>query len=182
MIKEVTFEEKESFNKLAIHPLQSWEWGEFRKKTGIEVVRLGRLQNDKLVETAQITIHQIPFTNYTIGYFPKGNIPNPEMMEALTELGKKYKCIFIKFEPNVLKDIKILRYKDIKKKKKFLNSIIVQLIFPLEYCVKILQLWLINKHKTTEAVSDRLLAFHPIDYRKRTLAELSKRLEAYGAV
>lgn len=114
MIREIDDKNKEQFNKLALHPLQSWEWGEFRKKTGIEVVRLGRHKEDKLIETAQITIHQIPFTKYTIGYFPKGNAPSQEMIKALTELGKKYNCIFIKLEPNIQKDIKILRYEDIK--------------------------------------------------------------------
>ena len=29
-IKQVTKKDKVAFNKAAIHPLQSWEWGEFR--------------------------------------------------------------------------------------------------------------------------------------------------------
>ncbi len=111
----MTQEKKERFNKLALHPLQSWEWGEFRQKTGIEVMRLGRYENGEIAETAQITIHQIPFTNYTIGYLPKGDIPSRKMLEALIQIGKKYRCIFIKIEPNVLRDIKILRYEDIKR-------------------------------------------------------------------
>ena len=122
-----------SFNKLALHPLQSWEWGEFRKKTGIEVVRLGRYEKNRLLETAQITIHPLPFTSYTIGYFPKGNIPSSEMLEKLTEVGKQYNCIFIKLEPNIEKDTPILRYGDIKEKnKKSLNILISQYpnIFP----------------------------------------------------
>src|SRR3989338_6930044 len=102
-IKNVPEKEKSLFNKLASHPLQSWEWGEFRLKTGIEVIRLGNYQNGKLVETAQLTIHQIPFTDKTIGYFPKGGVQSQEMLLALFELGKQKKCIFIKLEPNIKK-------------------------------------------------------------------------------
>ena len=63
-IKEVAEKDKQSFNKLALHPLQSWEWGEFREKTGVKVIRLGRYDDNKLTETAQITLHSIPHTTY----------------------------------------------------------------------------------------------------------------------
>lgn len=85
-----------------------------------------------------------------------------------------------KFMPNAI-DTKILRYKDIKKKNK-LRYLTTQLLFPLEFCAKILQLWLINKHKTTETISDSILAFHPIDYRKLTLRRFSERLKKYEAL
>lgn len=104
MIKIVAPSEKNNFNKLAFHPLQSWEWGEFRLKTGIEVIRLGRYENNKLTETAQITVHPIPFTAYKIGYFPKGGIISNEMLIELVNIGKKEKMIFIKLEPNVNSD------------------------------------------------------------------------------
>src|SRR3990170_4164096 len=100
-IQEIELVDRQVFNKLASHPLQSWEWGEFRKKTGIEVIRLGKFEKGTLVETAQLTIHPIPFTSRTIGYVPKGQIPSNEMLRSLYEIGKKHRCIFIKFEPNV---------------------------------------------------------------------------------
>ncbi|OGG14736.1 hypothetical protein A2773_03925 [Candidatus Gottesmanbacteria bacterium RIFCSPHIGHO2_01_FULL_39_10] len=104
-IKEVAEKDKQSFNKLALHPLQSWEWGEFREKTGVKVIRLGRYDDNKLTETAQITLHPIPHTTYSIGYFPKGILPSHEMLEKLVEVGKQYKCIFIKLEPNIEKHL-----------------------------------------------------------------------------
>lgn len=104
MITNVRLADKEKFNQLASHPLQSWEWGEFRKKTGIEAVRLGRYENGNIVETAQLTIHPLPFTSWTIGYLPKGGIPGKEMLQELVKIGKQYRCIFIKLEPNVEKD------------------------------------------------------------------------------
>lgn len=102
MITIVKDQDKEEFNRLASHPLQSWEWGEFRQKTGIEVVRLGKYENGKLVESIQLTVHQLPFTSYSIGYIPKSAFPSQEMLDKLKEIGKQYKCIFIKLEPNVL--------------------------------------------------------------------------------
>jgi len=103
-IKIVTEPSKNSFNQLAPHVMQSWEWGEFREKTGITVLRLGKFVKNRLTETAQITIHPIPHTSYTIGYFPKGGTPSEEMIQAISEQGKKYRCIFVKLEPNVTKE------------------------------------------------------------------------------
>jgi len=77
-----------------IHPLQSELWGEFREKTGVKVVR----KND-----LQVTIHPIPYTNFKIGYFPKGSKINQKMLNDLLEIGKTNNCIFIQIEPNVEK-------------------------------------------------------------------------------
>jgi len=103
MIKKVEISDKSVFNHLANHPMQSWEWGEFRLNSGIEVIRLGRYKDDKLKETAQITIHPVPFTSYNIGYFPKGGITSTEMLEHLYQIGVNKNCIFIKLEPNTEK-------------------------------------------------------------------------------
>ncbi|MBI3984362.1 MAG: peptidoglycan bridge formation glycyltransferase FemA/FemB family protein [Candidatus Levybacteria bacterium] len=77
-----------------IHPLQHPFWGEFREKTGVEVVR----END-----LQLTIHSIPYTNYKIGYFPKGGDITQKMLDDLYKIGKNNNCIFIQIEPNVEK-------------------------------------------------------------------------------
>lgn len=77
-----------------LHPLQSLEWGKFREKTGIKVVRINNLQ---------LTIHSLPHTKYTIGYFPKGPDIDKKMLDTLLEIGKKENCIFIQLEPNVKK-------------------------------------------------------------------------------
>lgn len=76
------------------HPLQSNEWGDFREKTGVKVVR-SRFGG-------QLTIHPIPHTSWNIGYFPKGPMPTKEIIEELVEIGKKESCIFIQLEPAVV--------------------------------------------------------------------------------
>lgn len=83
---------------VSIHPLQSRQWGEFRKKTGIKVIQ-GR--------NFQITIHKIPFTSWTIGYLPKGPMPSEQMIRELEKIGKEAKCIFIQLEPNVIKNYEL---------------------------------------------------------------------------
>ncbi len=76
------------------HPLQSIEWGEFRKKTGIKVVKINGMQ---------MTIHPIPHTPWNIGYIPRGPLPTKEMVSELKKVGQEEKCIFIQLEPNVEK-------------------------------------------------------------------------------
>ena len=75
-----------------IHPLQSLEWGEFRKKTGVKVVRVNGLQ---------VTIHKIPYTLWTIGYIPKSKLPTKNEISELIKIGKQEKCIFVQLEPHV---------------------------------------------------------------------------------
>lgn len=95
--------DREELNKIATHPLQTWEWGEFRKKWGNEVVR---------TQSGQLTLHKIPFTPFRVGMFIKGPKPTKGMLEELKKLSKERNLLFIKLEPNVLKDeksIKLLR-------------------------------------------------------------------------
>ena len=91
------------FNRLAVHPLQSWSWGEFREKLGQKIIRLGKFQDNRLIEGIQISIHQIPHTPWTIGYCPRGVMLDKEWIDAVKKEVKKYNCTFVKFEPGVLK-------------------------------------------------------------------------------
>ncbi|MBI2334302.1 peptidoglycan bridge formation glycyltransferase FemA/FemB family protein [Candidatus Daviesbacteria bacterium] len=83
---------KQQYNKLVTHVIQSWEWGEFRKSLGIKVLRY---------DAFQITLHKIPFTNFNVGYLPKGPMPDQKLAEALKKIGKENNCAFIKIEPDV---------------------------------------------------------------------------------
>jgi len=100
IVREVLVEEKTQFNQVVNHPLQSWEWGEFRKKTGIEVIRLG-VFDPSLVVGYQLTVHRLPKLPYTIIYFPKGPMPDKIMLDTLKKVGQEKKAIFVKLEPNV---------------------------------------------------------------------------------
>ena len=100
-MREVLPSEKEAYNRVVNHPLQAWEWGEFREKTGVGVVRLGVFEGKKLTAGWQLTIHRLPKVDWTVGYFPKGPKPTRQMMRALTRIGRERRCLFVKLEPNV---------------------------------------------------------------------------------
>lgn len=100
-IIDITKKEIKEFNSIVTHPLQAFEWGEFREKTGIKVVRRGFLTGNKLKSGFQLTIHPIPHTKYNIGYLAKGTLPTKEDIEELIKIGKENKCVFIQLEPNV---------------------------------------------------------------------------------
>jgi lipid II:glycine glycyltransferase (peptidoglycan interpeptide bridge formation enzyme) len=93
--------QRQIYNTIVNHPLQSFEWGEFRKKTGLKVIRQGFFEGNKLVDGFQLTLHRIPHTSFNIGYLPKGNLPTRKTIEELRKIGKEENCIFIQLEPNV---------------------------------------------------------------------------------
>lgn len=47
----------------------------------------------------------------------------------------------------------------------------------LEKLAKMAELWYMNRHKTTEDVTNTMLAFHPTDYRGKTLRAFEERLK-----
>ena len=100
---EITLIDKKpaNYNLFVTHPLQSWEWGEFRQKTGIEVYRFGEWNKNKLKHIYQLTLHKIPKTPYFVGYVPKSNLPSKKLLEHFVSFAKNKKIIFIKFEPKL---------------------------------------------------------------------------------
>jgi lipid II:glycine glycyltransferase (peptidoglycan interpeptide bridge formation enzyme) len=103
IIRPLEDKERAQYNAVAKHPLQTWEWGEFRKQTGVDVERLGVFDdNGRIMDTLQVTFHPIPHTSYTAGYFPKGIMPDMQQLEALQQLGFVHNALYIKMEPNVL--------------------------------------------------------------------------------
>jgi len=81
-----------NLDQIVTHPLQTSFWGEFRKSWGNEVLE---------TKYGILTLHKLPLTNYKIGMFIKGPEPNQPMLTDLKEIGRKYKLVFIKLEPNV---------------------------------------------------------------------------------
>jgi len=90
--------DREEWNKKVGHPMQSWEWGEFR----------GKRQPINRIENMLVVWTRIKYTPWLFGYIPMGKLPSYEDIKLLSNLGKKRKAIGIRMEPNVLKqDIKI---------------------------------------------------------------------------
>ncbi len=101
IIREVREEEKEQFNSVATHPLQSWEWGEFRKNRGSEVIRLGVFNSGKIISGLQLYSTIFPHTEKKVWLLLRGPMPNAPILESLRRLAVEKNAIFIKIEPDV---------------------------------------------------------------------------------
>jgi lipid II:glycine glycyltransferase (peptidoglycan interpeptide bridge formation enzyme) len=86
---------KEELNAVATHPLQTWEWGEFRKKWGNKVVQF---------PFGQLTVHKLPILPFSVAIFERGTKPTSEILTTLKEYAKKHQILFIKLEPNMEQD------------------------------------------------------------------------------
>jgi len=93
--------ERNSYDRVVKHPLQSWAWGDFKAATGHTVERLGFFEGKKLVSGVQVIFNRLPGFNYTVGYVPRGIMPDQDQLESLKSLANKHNAIYIKLEPNV---------------------------------------------------------------------------------
>lgn len=74
------------------HPLQSKEWGEFRKAWGNEILD---------TKYGLLTVHKIPLTGYKIAIFEKGPEPTQVILTELKKVAQGNNLVFIKLEPNI---------------------------------------------------------------------------------
>jgi lipid II:glycine glycyltransferase (peptidoglycan interpeptide bridge formation enzyme) len=103
-IQTINETDQSAWDKAVSHPLQSWAWGDFRRSMGIKVERVGLFKQKKLIGGWQISFHKIPHTQFTIGYFPKGPIPDAQMTAKLREIGVRNQAVYIQIEPNIIID------------------------------------------------------------------------------
>ncbi|MFI5265669.1 MAG: lipid II:glycine glycyltransferase FemX [Candidatus Levyibacteriota bacterium] len=99
---DITETQKNEYNEAVSHPLQSFEWGQFREKTGIKVVRRGQHDGKKMVNAYTMTLHKVPKLPYFIGYIPKSTLPDQEMIADIASEAKKNNCVYVQLEPDVL--------------------------------------------------------------------------------
>jgi lipid II:glycine glycyltransferase (peptidoglycan interpeptide bridge formation enzyme) len=101
LIRALREEEKDLYNQVVSHPLQSWQWGEFRRQTGVKVERIGFFDQGKLHRAIQVTFHPLPLIGKTAGYLPKADAPDEDQLAALKQLGQNHQALFVKLEPNL---------------------------------------------------------------------------------
>ncbi len=94
--------------------LQSWQWGEFQKELGRNVIRIGVFDGDILLASAQIIEQRLPLGK-SYWYCPRGPVvdvalPVEKHTEAWKVLvseivgrAKKAKALFLKIEPPIYK-------------------------------------------------------------------------------
>lgn len=101
IVKDLSDIKPRNFNQATNHIIQSYEWGEFRQKTGVRVRRIGVFEKKDLKSVYQVTFHPLPFGQLTVGYLPKSVIPPNSVCNHLKKMGQEEKAVFIKLEPEV---------------------------------------------------------------------------------
>ena len=91
----------QEWNNHVPHPVQSWEWGEARNETGIEILRYGEFENQKLVRGYQITLHEVPVINKNVGLLAMSHPPSSTMLDFLKTELKKKQVVHLQIEPYV---------------------------------------------------------------------------------
>lgn len=95
---------KEAWNRKVNHVLQTWEWGEIKKRYGNKIYRLGVFDSQKrLVKGYLFTLHNLPLGKSIIN-FARGEWPEPDILKFLYQKTKHLNCLFTKLEPSVLID------------------------------------------------------------------------------
>lgn len=101
--KILTDKDKEKYNSLITHPVQTWDWGDFQITQGHTVHRLGLFNDkDKMISAYSVSFHKIPKTNFSIGTILRGPEIDDQMIAKITEIAKQENAIFVKFEPNFI--------------------------------------------------------------------------------
>lgn len=104
-LKVANLNQKNTYNKLVSHVMQSWQWGECREKLNTPLQRYLLYKNNKPQSAFQISFHKIPLLNQYVGYLPKGPFPDKDLAQALRQIGRDKNCAFIKIEPDVAKNL-----------------------------------------------------------------------------
>ncbi len=81
----------QEWNKIVDHPLQSWEWGEFKKTTGVEVTR-----EDGFL----ITWHRMGIIPWKVGYLPKSRLPTLPEIRNIEKLARTKNVVLVRMEPD----------------------------------------------------------------------------------
>ncbi|MFA4826915.1 MAG: peptidoglycan bridge formation glycyltransferase FemA/FemB family protein [Candidatus Shapirobacteria bacterium] len=103
MITRILYtEEKKDYNLAAIHPVQTWEWGDFQISQGHKVYHLGVFDQNKIISAYSVSFHLIPKTNFSVGTLLRGPIIDEEMIKNIQKIARDENAIFVKFEPDVI--------------------------------------------------------------------------------
>lgn len=103
MITRILYnEEKEQYDKVISHPIQTWAWGDFQIGEGHKVYRLGVFDNQKMISGYTVSFHTLPKLNYTVGTILRGPKIDDDMIKNIKKIAQDENAIFVKFEPDVI--------------------------------------------------------------------------------
>ena len=102
MITRILYnEEKDAYNSVVHHPVQTWEWGNFQISQGHKVYRLGVFDKSKIISAYTISFHKIPKMAQSVGTILRGPAIDSEMLANIKKIGLDEKAVFIKLEPDI---------------------------------------------------------------------------------
>lgn len=94
---------RSEWNENVHHPLQTWEWGEFRREMGVAVDRM--VIGDGNAKTyLQVGYHPLPYTPFTVGYAPRGPVITPGMIGQIVTGALNRRAFSVLLEPDVFKE------------------------------------------------------------------------------
>jgi len=86
--------------------LQSWEWGEFKKRMGWQAIRLGVEHQGQLVAGTQVLLKSSPLRLVSMAYVPRGPLTIWKdrettilLFQAIHQTARQHGAIFLKIEP-----------------------------------------------------------------------------------
>ncbi len=111
-IEKEEFDEYVKNHKTKSHFLQSLSWGEFSKtKKNLIPYYLGLVDDENEIQAATLLLEKKLPLNYTYFYAPRGfviDFKNKELVRNMTkkvvEFAKKKKAIFVKIDPDLIKE------------------------------------------------------------------------------
>ena len=111
-IEKEEFDEYVKNHKTKSHFLQSLSWGEFSKtKKNLIPYYLGLVDDENEIQAATLLLEKKLPLNYTYFYAPRGfviDFNNKELVRNMTrkvvEFAKKKKAIFVKIDPDLIKE------------------------------------------------------------------------------
>ncbi|MCR4326122.1 MAG: aminoacyltransferase, partial [Candidatus Roizmanbacteria bacterium] len=89
--------DKKTWNELANHPMQSWEWGEVKKRVGTPIVRYAFLDDDHPAAYL-MTIHPVPLLG-VMAYCGRSAWPTSKQAQSIRSYLLEKGCMMAKFEP-----------------------------------------------------------------------------------
>jgi lipid II:glycine glycyltransferase (peptidoglycan interpeptide bridge formation enzyme) len=103
LIRELFANEKDRYDLVIKHIVQSWEWANAKEATGRKAFRYGFFENTTIHDGFMLTLHSLPspLTMYNVAHLARCTLPTADMLQSLYAFGQKHNCIYIKIEPNV---------------------------------------------------------------------------------
>ncbi len=101
--KLVGDDEEQKWDRLAMHPMQSWAWGNFRQ-SGQKITRLGRYEDGELVKIFLIVWTKIKLTPWSFGYIPMGPMPDKNDLDQIALMARSSSGIGVRIEPLAMLD------------------------------------------------------------------------------